>query len=684
MKLNLTFSSLMLAAGVFGMQAAQLSPEDALRRALGTDSPGMRRVASADITLAATEMADKAGLPAIYAFNLPGSGFAIVTADDNLPALLGYTDNGTWEEAMQADNFKAWIGSYLTQIDAYYAAPEKFNVCNNNALPVEREIIEPLVPTRWNQNKPYFDQCPDVNGEKTMTGCVATAMAQIIKTHEWPRTTGYGSHSYLWGHTPLSFDYAGTTFDWDNMLNAYGPNQYTQEQGEAVATLMKACGVGVNMNYGVVESGAIATGITYALREFFGYDKGVTYVQRDYYSAREWSDLIYSEVAAGRPVIYDGQSYQGGGHCFVCDGYAGDDYFHINWGWSGMYDGNYLLSVLEPGTGGIGAGFGVFNLNQDAIIGIQPPVEGSWFHLPITAYGDCTFANLMPTPDDDGITFSFGSDYMILNYSSYLFQTECAGMIMRNGLVEAIIPSENTLTFEPVSPDGNLNGAGGFFLTLYTDQTPKGDNLLLLPAMRSTEGGEWARVRFQNSMRQYVYLHNDGEFIELETPASATRLTSVLVSDLKADEDPEADQPFKYSGSIKSYDEKGYAFTLYLTATDSEGNAVNIGSNDFQLRQGASQKFSGTTITGLPKGEYSLDMRDELGLVVSYLGKVSIGTNGIGEISDADTYATSGCQVYTLQGIKAAEGNSEAEALSGMPKGIYIVKSGNKAKTVRI
>ncbi len=162
-------------------------------------------------------------------------------------------------------------------------------------------------------------------------------------------------------------DLSTITFDWDNMTDTYDQSS-TPAQKKAVAALMKACGYSVDMGYTVDESGAQTINLAKALVENFGYNENITFLQRNYFSGQDWNNLVYGELKAGRPVLYSGASITGS-HQFVCDGYDGNGYFHINWGWGGMSDGYFLLEALNPGAQGTGGSAGGYNYAQTIKIG---------------------------------------------------------------------------------------------------------------------------------------------------------------------------------------------------------------------------------------------------------------------------------------------------------------------------
>ena len=370
---------LSLAATAFAIQAAPVSPDEALTRAL-VNTPQTMRVPGAGYSLLNTRKAG--GHDALYLFEArSGSGFIIAPADDSLPAVLGY---GTSELCDETGNFAPAFEYWLDELarQAEYAGSHPEALARRSERPF-REPIEPLCQTRWNQSTPYNNLCPMLNGSRSVTGCVATAMAQVMKYHNWP-DTGEGSNQYEWQGQILSMDYSAQEFKWNLMLNDY-PSVFdghalridaTEGQQEAVARLMVAAGHSVEMGYSPEASGAISMRIGPALGKYFRYDKSLSYLQRDYYPLDEWEEMIYTSLQNDGPVIYDGQANIGG-HSFVCDGYSSDGYFHFNWGWGGMSDGYFLLDALDPINQGIGGADSGFNYMQDIIVNIRPDRTGN-------------------------------------------------------------------------------------------------------------------------------------------------------------------------------------------------------------------------------------------------------------------------------------------------------------------
>lgn len=212
------------------------------------------------------------------------------------------------------------------------------------------EKVNSFVTTRWSQNNPYNLYCPVDSKEKTsLTGCVATAMAQIMKYYEYPtKGTGTGSYSLNSSKTYTTAAISGT-YDWSNMKTTY-TSGYSASEAKAVATLMRDCGYSVKMQYSSDGSAASDTYIPSALVYNFSYDSlAVNYLARDFTADDEWYSTIYTELIAKRPVIFSGQSEDKGGHCFVLDGVDTDGKVHVNWGWGGQQDGFYDMDVFKEG-----------------------------------------------------------------------------------------------------------------------------------------------------------------------------------------------------------------------------------------------------------------------------------------------------------------------------------------------
>lgn len=382
------FSLLLCLLFTGQMYALPITPDGAMRNA---KSFLASRLAKSNMAFASgnlkLERADKGGSE-FYVFNIDDNkGYVIVSADDSAEPILGYVPQGNWQPENIPDNMKQWLGGYSKDIKALKSIRKGMLYSTGKKRPV-RKPLNALLSCKWYQGEPYNRFTPDFGdgfGNRP-TGCVATALAMVMYYHKWPQGEIKGIPSYKY------IDYAMTggddkmhtieslpsvTFDWESMTDEYGP--YSDDKScDAVAVLMRYCGQAVRMMYGKYVSGAMSFDLPEALVKYFGYDKGARYVDRDEYSTSQWEELVYNEIAEGRPVLYSGATVRNEGHQFVCDGYD-DGFFHINWGWGGMSDGYFRLSVLDPGTQGTGGATSGLNFceGQQIITGVCKPLESS-------------------------------------------------------------------------------------------------------------------------------------------------------------------------------------------------------------------------------------------------------------------------------------------------------------------
>ncbi|MBO4849908.1 MAG: C10 family peptidase [Prevotella sp.] len=305
-----------------------------------------------------------------YIFNQGADeGFVIVAGDDCASEVLGYADRGHFDATNVPENMQALLDCYaeeITQARSLPATTAKAPEAKNEAW----QVVAPMLTTSWGQDEPFNLECFTTNGAQAVTGCVATAFAQVMYYHKWPRTSTMEIPAYS------SYDaLPSITFDWALMKNSYdGSGDLTDASNKAVADLMLYCGHAVYMSYGTGASAGSTSYIPSALSNYFGYGNKATEVQRSNYSTEEWNRLIYDELVAGRPVIYSAKSANGG-HAFVCDGFDGYGLYHINWGWCGLSDGYFRLQALNPNSQGTGGGgTSGYSNNQYVIVGFSPQV----------------------------------------------------------------------------------------------------------------------------------------------------------------------------------------------------------------------------------------------------------------------------------------------------------------------
>jgi hypothetical protein len=387
MKRALLFTVSLLIFAAFAVQAGTVSIKDA--RTVGKNFYYERinqyqdiPYGSISITSELTEMKD--GLPVWYVFNFnDDKGFIIVSADDAAWPVIGYSFKGSYTGEDLPCNFAYWMEHYTDQIAAIRAQsmPAEEDAVNEWARlvvssPSQLEItrgtldVEPLLGDNfWDQGFPWNVMCPadpaGLSGHVPV-GCVATSMTMIMFYWRYPET-GQGQHciSPQPSYGPQCANFGATTYEWNGMDNN-GKNGSSYRQSDPLAVVSWHGGIAVNMNYAPDGSGAYTSDVPYALETYFLYATSTQYVDKAAYSQTQWKDLIKGSLDQKRPLQYSGHG-SSGGHAWVCDGYqVSGDYFHMNWGWAGSYNGYFLLTNLNPGGS-------LFNSGQAAVINIEPP-----------------------------------------------------------------------------------------------------------------------------------------------------------------------------------------------------------------------------------------------------------------------------------------------------------------------
>lgn len=426
--------------------------------------------------------------PAFYVFSKNSDeGFVIVAGDNRARQILGYSDSGTFDYPSLPPNAKSWIDGYQEEIE--YLRQHTSKVLNLRNTSSTGQTVAPLLgDLAWNQDSPYNDQCPRYDSNtRCATGCVATAMAQIMYYHKWPET-GNGTHTYspsiLNGGT-LTADFGNTHYNWSSMLPEY-LNSNSTESRSAVAQLMLHCGISVDMDYSS-SSGALGIDVPYALAHYFNYDKAVAYRVRNNYSYTEWNQIIKNELNAGRPVFATGYSSEGG-HAFVFDGYDEDGFIHVNWGWGKMSNGYFQTTALTPASQGIGGSKGGFNYKQAIVTGIQTPVDGSEDDIELVSTEGLT-ANSTSMTDGDATTIALNGKISNADWKDVVYDY---GLILLDA-------TGDTLSVIPGS-SGNSLGEGkdttGTKFYNVNFGILKDGRYKLYPACRTTGGkGQWFRIR---------------------------------------------------------------------------------------------------------------------------------------------------------------------------------------------
>ena len=321
-----------------------------------------------------------------YVFdNGSDKGFTIVSGDDELPEIVGYSAHGNSENLMKTEGCAAFLKAYQKFVAAFTQGDAKARkiLAEQRALKADGRYQQPKIDPllgyiAWNQLTPYNNMCPEYeDSELSTTGCVATAMAQVMMYYKHPNELQATIPAYTTATNKLKVNAIseGEKYDWDNMLPTYTEGEYNTTQANAVAKLMFHCGAAVQMDYGD-SSGALVR--PEDMSTYFGYDADLLQeVYRSVYTLAEWKKILDRELEAKRPIIYGGVRSYERGHQFVCDGSDGEGLYHINWGWSGDCDGYFDITLLDPDVPGTGAGTPADGYNRDCsvIIGIAPDNE---------------------------------------------------------------------------------------------------------------------------------------------------------------------------------------------------------------------------------------------------------------------------------------------------------------------
>lgn len=330
------------------------------------------RAQSAEVKLIKEYASSDEAPTAIYAFTR-AENLVFVSAEDEMPTILGYSDNADPNNLPPA--LEAMLGSYTALTDAV-----RQGTTRAPQLYASETTVDSLLFTLWDQTLPFCALCPEKDGQLVPNGCVSTAFAQVMRYHKWPVHPTGVTPAYVtvqFGDTIPENDLTDHTYNWDDMLLDYSGG-YTEEQGQAVAQLCYDVSTASKMNFNPSNSATDVTNGAYAMRKYFGYSKDLYVDYPDRYTEAEWAAKLKNEINLGRPIPYGGKKPAGdGGHCFVVDGYNAEGLFHVNWGWGGESNGYFLITKLNPEKQGIGGSSdgGRFSADQVAVFNLVPDDE---------------------------------------------------------------------------------------------------------------------------------------------------------------------------------------------------------------------------------------------------------------------------------------------------------------------
>lgn len=448
------------------------------------------------------------------------NGFVIVSNDDAFPPVIGYS-----QEAFSSDmppGLNWYLGAAEESMRVILAGNARYKtVTPPSGFP---ESVDPFVTSTWDQGNPYNKFCPGGNGTSSRlypTGCVATALAQIMYYHKYPEV-GIGDHQYSFKPQSgvgriLSANFGETHYDWANMLDNYSKG-YTDEQANAVATLMLHCGVAVEMGYTASGSGSYGQEACLGIKKFFGYNKNARLYTRDYYTAELWMQMIYKELNLKRPIYYNGVSTGSGGHAFVIDGYDKEGFVHVNWGWGGKSDGFFDIALLNPSGSS-------FSVDQGMIIGICKPDIDIPYESQVVA-------------DELGFIFSGTSTKrvtisgVIYNAAAEKFYGTIA-CVLENSENTIVLKTEDNLTLQPIT-------GGQWFTTKFSlrsnnlSSIPDGTYRLFVGS-KTAEDTRWQLVRpKEGEVSSYIVVKNGDDVTWTESKddmwtSETTGISSVTI-----------------------------------------------------------------------------------------------------------------------------------------------------------
>lgn len=519
-----------------------------------------------------------------YVFpNANSKGFTIVSGDDRLPEIVGYSSQGSYDENNLPEGFVSFMKAYqnlynkvnlgdaealknLAEIKAWrnkIAQKKNAESSQANASAASTSAVAPLLGNiEWDQTSPYNNMCPKYDSvHVAATGCVATAMAQVMAYYKYPKQLKADIPGYVnrWNGIPMEIPTITReegVYDWDNMLPKYNKEaNATQQQKDAVAKLMFHCGAAVKMNYGPVSSAAVSAT---KLAKYFGYDADLMMdLSRSSFTLDKWMQIIDTELAAGRPVLYGGQSSDYG-HQFICDGKDENGLYHINWGWSGNQNAYFDLSILNPEKGGTGSGSAADGYNRDCTmtIGIAPDngvVDAPLAQIPtISVYSASVVDITKGTRKKKSDKFEFTQQVTFVNQVKQAFKGFLGlGILQKDGSYK-LVSNKKYVSFAGKREDGMMSSLDPKLTVSEAFEVGKTP----VYAISSTDGKTWEKADYMNGNAPLVVKATDYELslasalnaqLKLESEELKTGAKSTFQVTLSNDCD------FEYQGIVNVF-----------------------------------------------------------------------------------------------------------------------------------
>lgn len=714
-KMKKYFAFLLSATAAMTANAGQISEQQAAAIASKympetTTARKMARAKSADNAAADTAP--------YYVFNFgDNQGFVVISGDDSLTELIGYSREGSFSTENMPQNLKSWFGAYADYVE---------KVQSGEATPIKRAsevgtpVVDALVKTHWNQDEPFNRMCPAYyieENEILPTGCVATAVAQVMNYYEYPsRGKGEISYSYYQANVPasrtdISVDFSQSTYDWDNMLDDYTRyydankniiNEYNDTEAEAVALLMRDCGASVLMTYALDGSGALDFNIPYGIATHFGY-KSSLYI-RSAMTDAQFIGIIEDELDNGRPLVFCG-SGTAGGHCFVADGYDSNGLLHINWGWGGLSDGWFDINLMNPDTIGIGGGAGGFVEGQ-SVTTMQPDESGDgWYgNTPLAYTYDNTYRDYVRA-DKESLTKGDKLTVEVSGIANYAYSG------YNGSIAVAVFDRQGNRVAEPTDAHSiQFREMEGVFKLSFNVQGEL-ENLadgeyMIYPVSKETRTGEffdWMRVA--DADRVYITVEGNeitvGEPIRqiaiesIDAPATAVLGNTLTANFVISNNTTEtATGSFDIivretsTGSPKM--KKTVSFTARSGSETTVTSAISLNSL-FESGVSYTATIENVKFSGLPfemeisNPSFSFTVTDQAGVNGISNDDIKLYPNPVADILKVDApEQVTAIQVFGSDGrlAKSATGTDSID-LSSCPAGYYIVVVTTGDSTIR-
>lgn len=641
---RLLFVNLLILFTFWAANAQFVSKEEASRIAidfLQKKSSGFRSVGSAELELVyiGTDTITKNGLRSTennlyYIFNVvTQKGFVIVSGDERTPAILGYSFEGRFILENMPDNIRYWLDNYRDQLSDLRTIPVKPATIGHEkadeailipsasfgtdsslwvfapkAARAENHLrtsfassISPLILTKWDQGSPYNNLSPLDAGKRSVTGCVATAMAQIMKYHEWP-VKGTGSKSYVTKGRKFSVsaDFGSTTYAWNRMKNEYLPDNYTSEEALAVATLMKHAGVAAEMDYTNKESYAYHHIAGQGMISYFGYNPYMQLYRKYFFTDSEWIALLKEQLNAGLPIYYGGNS-SSGGHAFVCDGYDNQGLFHINWGWGGYCDGYFDISRLNPDSPGLGGGSAKYTENQTVFCDVRKPYSGATptYILNLEpAHNSTTIKTTTQSPIGRNEVFNVTIQYY--NNGLNLFEGEVGvGLVSGNKLYVLGSASVNDVP--------NWGNSGKQFNNLKIPSSISSGTYRIYACYKHKSDTQWQYMTAKQGYPMYIDVSVTPGQIIFNKKEEEQDISFFVEKGVTVSQTIYQNEPVTFSATLKNVGKvtyKGRFGVCLISSPNTENSQVLLSSASYSVIPGISQSYTVTGKVTVPPGKY--------------------------------------------------------------------------------